>query len=273
MTRLGQPAPCVVYGLRQAACSAANAFENPGGVVESKRIAGLLKFFDYGKYLDDLLAGTVFFNTPEHYRWSGKEGQGDPHESCAFSFRKDRGDAPVQLRFPDNSMPEVLALTMLNGGRKPGWLHCWTAIMVPAYHADLLQLKADLNRIRTVFGTRYVFLPEGRITEFAKRIEQAVPTTSEDVLDFGLVEYSASKDDRGVWCKPTEYAYQREFRFVLGECRHDERNPRRVTHGGGFTDMLAADPTIRIVAEDDPAQVLHLDAEGCDVVSHSAGHE
>lgn len=261
-----------MYALCKAACSAANAFDTPGGVVESKRIAGLLKFFDSGKYLDDLLAGTVFFNTPEHYRWSGKEGQGDPHESCAFSYRKDRGDAPVQLKFADNSNPEVLALTMLNGGRKPGWLHCWTAIMVPAYHADLLQLKADLNRIRTVFGTRYVFLPAERITEFAQRIKQAVPTTSEDVLDFGLVEYSVSKDDRGVWCKPTDYAYQREARFVLGECKHDERTPRPVTHGGGFADMLVPDPTIRIVAEDDPAQLLVFGPNVCDVVSHTDAH-
>lgn len=231
--------------------------------MEAKRIGGLLKFFDSDTYLDDLLGGCVYFNTPEYYRLASCQGRADPHESCAFAFRKDRGDPPVQMTFSDIEIKEILTLTISNGGRKPGWLHCWTAVLMPATLEDLRQLCDDINQIREEFGQRYVFLPGNRIRDFAAQIQQSLPVNCADALDYGLVRYSPSSDDHDPGCKATAYAYQREYRFVLGECGHTDIAPRIVQNPIGFREMLAPDSTIQILPEDDSGLLLLLDVNGC----------
>lgn len=237
--------------------------------MERKRIGGLLKFFDCDTYLDDLLGGCVYFNTPEYYRFESSKGRADPHESCAFSFRKRRGDPPVQMTFSDKEIKEILSLTISNGGRKPGWLHCWTAIQVPATVEDLRQLCDDINRIRAEFGKRYVFLPANRIRDFAAQVRQLLPADCADALDYDLVKYSPSSDDHDPWCKATAYAYQREYRFVLGECGHTDTTPRQLKHPTGFHEILAADPAIQIFPEDDSGLLLLLDSNGCSLIPNN----
>jgi hypothetical protein len=237
--------------------------------MEAKRIGGLLKFFDSDTYLDGLLGGRVYFNTPEYYRLASSEGRADPNESCAFAFRKHRGDPPVQMTFSDKEIKEILTLTISNGGCKPGWLHCWTALPVPATLEDLRQLCDDINRVREEFGKRYVFLPGNRIRDFAAQVQQSLPADCVDALDYGLVKYSPSSDDHDPGCKATAYAYQREYRFVLGECGHTDIAPRIVQHPTDFREMLAADPTIQILPEDNSGLLLLLDANGCNLIRNN----
>ncbi|NQW46377.1 MAG: hypothetical protein HQ464_01265 [Planctomycetes bacterium] len=234
--------------------------------MQAKRIGGLLKFFDRDTRLDGLLSGHVYFNTPEYYRLASGKGRADPHESCAFSFRKHRGDPPVQMKFADKEISEILTLTISNGGRKPGWLHCWTAILVPATFKDLRRICDDINRMREEFDKRYVFLPRNRIRDFATQVQQALPADCVDALDYDLVKYSPNSDDHDPWCKATAYAYQSEYRFVLGECEHTDTSPRTVKHPKGFHEILVADPAIQIFPEDDSGLLLLLDANGCKLI-------
>lgn len=234
-----------------------------------KQLAGLLKFFDRSDYLDDLLGGLVYCNTPERYRLDCKEGRADPHESCAFAFRKERGDAPVQVTFAGQEIKEILTLTMHNGGRKQGWLHCWSAVILPASLDELQQLCTDINRMREEFGRRYVFLPGSHIESFAEKIRSSLRTSSNDAVDHGLVQYSASKDERGVWCKPTAYAYQREYRFVVGECGHTDLTAKPIRCAEGFRDMLHTDGVFEIRGDKGEEVLLTLDKDGCRL---TAGH-
>jgi hypothetical protein len=231
--------------------------------MEEKRIAGLLKFFDCRDYLEDLLGGLVYFNTPERHRLDRKEGRGDPHESCRFAFRKERGDLPIQMTFAGKEIKEILGLTMHNGGRKEGWLHCWSAILLPADLNELRRLRDDINRLREEFGKRYVFLPGDRINRFTKALRGELQAESADVLDHGLVEYSSSEDERGVWCKSSTFAYQREYRFVLGECGHTEASPKIVRCPAGFKDIVFSGGAFRIHGDRKGEVLLELDEDGC----------
>lgn len=231
--------------------------------MQEKRLAGLLKFFDRDDYIADLLAGLVYFNTPECYRLACKEGRADLHESCAFSFRKDRGDAPVQVTFAGQEIKEILTLTMHNAGRKQGWLHCWSAVLLPASLDELQQLSTDINRIREEFGRKYVFLPGSHVNCFAERIQRELLTASNNAVHHGLVQYSASKDEWGVWCKSTAYAYQREYRFVVGECGHTDITPKPIRCPGGFTDILHTDGVLKVHGDKGDDVLMALDKNGC----------
>lgn len=235
--------------------------------MEEKRIGGLLKFFDRDDYFDQLLGGLVYFNTSESYRRDSREGRADLNESCAFAFRKERGDPPIQVSFAGQEIKEVLSLTMHNGGQKDGWLHCWCAIVLPSRLDELRQFKNALDRMQAEFGRRYVFLPGNRIKQFAARSQNNLPSESTDIVKHGLVRYSASKDDWTVWCKSQAYAYQQEYRFVIGECEHTDTTAKRITCPAGFDTILFPEPTVRIHGEEAEEVLLELDANGCRVTA------
>ena len=223
---------------------------------------GLLKFFERDDYIDSLLGGTVFFAAPETYRADGHEGRGDPQESCAAAYRMQAGDLPLQMKFGDQEF-QVTALTVHSAGRKQGWLHCWFAIELPTDFEELERLIEDINRMRDQFGSRYVFLHAERIDNFVDRVRGSLPSEPKDGIDHGLVNYSARQDEFGVFCKAHHYAYQREYRFVLGECGHIETTAKQVRCPGGFKDILFLEPTIRILGQSEKELLLVLDKDGC----------
>lgn len=239
--------------------------------MEEKRIGGLLKFFDRNDYFDQLLGGLVYFNTSESYRRDSREGRADLHESCAFAFRKERGDPPIHLSFAGQEIKEVLSLTMHNSGRKDGWLHCWFAIVLPAGLDELRQLKGALDRMQMEFGRRYVFLPGDRIEQFVARIQDNLPSESTDIVQHDLVRYSTNKDDWTVWCKSQVYAYQQEYRFVIGECEHTDTTAKRIACPAGFENILFPEPTVRIHGEEPEEVLLELDTNGCRLTAGAVG--
>jgi hypothetical protein len=67
--------------------------------MEKNQFLGLVKFFRNEDYLDSLISGTFHCTPPEVYRLDKQEGVSDKSESCAFSYRKDRGDNPIKVTF------------------------------------------------------------------------------------------------------------------------------------------------------------------------------
>lgn len=222
-------------------------------------LAGILKFFrDPGK-LDALEDGMFYCNTPEYYRHSGDEGVSDFHESCNHAYRKSRGDEPVKLYVGGHELEGLTAVTIHNGGIKDKWLHCWFALRVPSDEQDLEILVDDINRLRYEFGTEYAFVQAGHIKEMARRVS----TVTEHVVDHGNVRYSDDRMDWSVACKSQKYCYQREYRFVVGECKHSCLEPLILEYESGFSDILSKSPSLRITDEEDGHVWFHLDKNTC----------
>jgi len=201
-------------------------------------------------------------SAPETYRADGHEGRGDPQESCTAAYRIKNGESPLQMKFGEQEF-QVTALTVHSAGRKPGWLQCWFAIELPADFEELERLIQDINRMREQFGSRYVFLHAERIDSYVERVRGNLPSDKQDGIDHGLVAYSARQDELGVFCKAHPYAYQREYRFVLGECGHTETSPKHVHCPAGLKDILFLEPTIRILGQSEDELLLVLDKDGC----------
>ncbi|MBM3955095.1 MAG: hypothetical protein FJ284_13575 [Planctomycetes bacterium] len=233
--------------------------------MESQAVVGLLKFFGKDEYLASLARGLVYFTPPESYRIDGHEGRGDPQESCSATFRMQDGGFPLQMKFGDQEL-QVTALTAHNPGRKPGRLNCWFAIGLPTDFEELERLVNDVNQMRATFGSRYVFLHRDHIEVFASHVRANAPSESANALDHGLVEYSARQSEWGVFCKPAGYAYQREYRFVLGECGHMERAAQKVQCPADVQHILHVEPTIQIYAQTEKELLLVLDKTGCRIV-------
>jgi hypothetical protein len=115
--------------------------------MSSKQFIGLLKFFNNEEYLNDLMDGVIYCNTPEFYRLSNQEGLGDFHESCVNTFRKSRGDEAPVLKINGQELEGLTALTTHKGGAKDKWLHCWFALDYPQNDDELVVLTNELNSI------------------------------------------------------------------------------------------------------------------------------
>lgn len=233
--------------------------------MERRQAVGLLKFFGRDDHLDALFGGVVHFTAPETYRVDGQEGRGDPQESCSATFRMRDGESPLQMKFGDQEF-QVTALTVHNAGRKQGRLHCWFAIELPTDFEELERLVHDINRMRAEFGSRYIFLHADRIDVFVERIRASIPTDLIGALDHSMVEYSARQNEWGVFCKAHTYAYQREYRFALGECAHMETRPQQIRCPADFQQILHVEPTIRIYGQTENDLLLVLDKTGCRMV-------
>ena len=227
--------------------------------MSKRQFVGLLKFFRNEDYMDQLIGGLVYCNTPEEYRLSGLEGVGDPHESCVHAFREARGDDEVVLKVNGKKLEGLTAVTVHMGGRKDMWLHCWTAFDMPQDDAELKRLTDDLNRIREQFGHDYVFLPSNKVRAFRERIEGL----QDGAFDYGRVTYSEERNDWSVGCKSSSYSYQREYRFGFGQCKHTSTEPLKLVYEPGFDDLLMRNAALRITDKQNGAIWFHLDRDEC----------
>lgn len=222
-------------------------------------LVGILKFFRDPRNLDALEAGMFYCNTPEYYRNSGEEGVSDLHESCNHAYRKSRGDEPVRLYVGGHELKGLTRITIHNGGKKDKWLHCWFALRMPSDEQELESLVDDINRMRSEFGKEYAFVQARHIKELARRVS----TVTEHSVDHGSVRYSDDRMDWSVACKSQKYCYQREYRFVVGECKHDCLEPLILEYKDGFSDLISKSHSLRITDEDEGHVWFHLDKNVC----------
>lgn len=208
----------------------------------SRRLIGLIKFFQNEHYLDLFLSGCFFCNTPEHYRLSKLPGVSDKNESALYTYRHARGDSGIKLKINDVITDEVTAITIHRSGFADAYLHCWALLEIPKTEDKLASLKVDLVRMRLEFGEHYAFLPLKNLKEFTNRI---TASTTEKVW-CQEVDYSASINDWSVVCKSNDFSYQREFRFGIEGCKTHSINPLILQCESGFSDLVHKSPSIEL---------------------------
>lgn len=193
----------------------------------AKKVVALIK---WGKreHLEKLVRGELYLNTPEYYRINADKSFGDKFESCAYSYRAGRDDvAPVFLK---DGVPlshfRTTSATVYTASKQSFYLHCWSMISAWDGLIDLKALAVDLQRQREQLGPCFVALRSRDIGPLLERIQEKEP-------DAGCshIEYSDDPNQQSCVCKHTQFAWQREFRFLVGDCSERETHARRLQLG------------------------------------------
>jgi len=168
------------------------------------------------------------------------EGISDKNESCLFTYRQEREDDEVILEVNGVEIKDVLQLTAYNPGIQDSWLHCWMALEIPKTDEEVEALKEDVLRLQSEFGVYYSFVSCAQIPQF---IEVIKTLTNYRVLS-GKVSYSDKSTDWSATCKNASYSYQREYRFLVGECGSNHLEPLNLKYEEGFGKYIQKNPEI-----------------------------
>lgn len=214
--------------------------------MEANKFLGLVKFFRDESFLDKLISGCLYCKTPENYRLDKLEGVSDKFESCQYSYRTARNDSPVTASLAGQELEGLLDITIHKGVDHDSWLHCWMSLRIPKDQKSLDELKADVKRLKSEFGSSYAFIPAGKLAEFVALLQRI----SDKELWCKEVIYS---HDKGQWsseCKGVDYSYQREYRFGFGRCSPSETTPYIINHASGFHDFVLKNPELKLHSQD-----------------------
>jgi hypothetical protein len=219
----------------------------------------LIKFFRDRDKLDSFLDGMFWCNTPEFYRLEDAAGVGDKNESCVHSYRASRDGVRATSTIEGLSPIEITSSTWHNYSLKDRWMHCWFEWNLPKTDKDGIRLVEDINRMMSEFGNLYTVLLYRDISEFISRVDKVTD------LNFGAntVRYSTIREEWNSLCKDTRYAYQREFRFLLGECSASEVEPQKIYISKGFRDIVLDCPPISMKDENTNELLFELTTDGC----------
>jgi len=222
---------------------------------------GIIKFFRNEEFLDDLIKGMFYCNTPEFYRLSKAEGVSDLNESCMHSYRMGRDEFPPEIIINGIKLTglSLTATTIQIGGQKDKWLHCWFALDIVDNSEYLRTLIQDVNKIRNEFGSNYAFILRRDIPELVRRLS----TKTDLEINYGKVKYSKNRTDWGCACKSDVYEYQREFRFLLGECEHTNIECKKVRYEEGFEDIVHKNKKISITDNESNIVQFFLSKDEC----------
>ena len=225
----------------------------------NNKTVAILKFFKDKDNLDYLLSGGFYCNTPEFYRMSKNEGVSDVNESCLQSYRSKRGDKPIELRINGEVIEGIDNLTVQNKSLKDRYLHCWFAIRIPETNEDLEEFTRSINRMRSEFGENYAFIRMGNVSTLVKRLGKN--TTSK--IDYGNVVYSKDPTEWSVACKSTEYSYQQEYRFLVGNCDHTDTKPFEIVCDQRLDDLIDYNQNLEIKNKETGHTLFFLDSTQC----------
>jgi len=220
---------------------------------------GILKFFRDVEKLDFLVNGGFYCNTPEFYRMSDGDGVSDNSESCFHSYRKERGDDPVKLLLNGKELSGVEKLTVHVGGIKDKYLHCWFAFTLPESEEDIEDLGRNLNRMRKEFGGNYAFVKGEDIETLANIIGKS----TDFYIDHGNIGYSTDRQKWSAICKPDNYSYQQEYRFLIGDCEHSDIKPVVIQCTESISHLISCNQPLRIRDNETGHVWLELNENGC----------
>lgn len=219
----------------------------------------LIKFFKDREKLDSFLDGMFWCNTPEFYRLEDAAGVGDKNESCVHSYRAARDGAGATITINGSPPIELTSSTRHNYSEKDRWMHCWFEWSLPNTDEDGIRLVQDINRMMSEFGNLYTVLLNRDIGEFISRVDKVTD------LNVGAnnVRYSANREEWNSLCKDNCYSYQREFRFLLGECSVQEVEPQKLHISKGFRDIVLDCPPISMKDDNTNKLLFELTSDGC----------
>ena len=76
----------------------------------------------------------------------------------------------------------------------------------------------------------------------------------------GKVTYSDKALNRSPICKDISYSYQREFRFLIGECRTNQVEGLRLNCENGFSKFILKNPEIVFKLEGQTGHLFEITA-------------
>lgn len=221
--------------------------------MKSNQFIGLVKFFRNEEYLNLLLDGCFHCTPPEIYRMDNQEGVSDKFESCVFSYRKEREDEPIELSIAGHTLKETKSITLHNQAEKDAWLHCWFTLRVPDSPESLENLKEDVQRMKKEFGQHYAFIPAPNLKPLIERLE----ANSDKQMFCSEVKYSGDTSRWGNLVKDLSYSYQREYRFLFGECSSAETDFYIFQNPNGLADLIYKN--IELKMQSKCGQQVHFD--------------
>ena len=224
----------------------------------AKRVVALIK---WGKCedLEKLVQGELYLNTPEYYRIHADNSFGDKFESCAYSYRAGRDEiAPVLLK---DGVPlshfRTKSATFYTASKQSFYLHCWSMVSAWDSPSELKALALGLQRQREQLGPCFVALRSRDIGSLLERIQEKEPDAR-----CSHIEYSDDLNRQSCVCKRTQFAWQREFRFLVGDCAERETHARCLQLSD-LSDLLLFNETLDL--RNEKTQLL-IGSEGVSVL-------
>ena len=214
--------------------------------MESNQFLGLVKFFRNEDFLDSLREGCFHCTPPEIYRLDKQEGVSDKFESCAYSYREERGDTPIIVKFGDTEISDALELTIHNLKGKDAWMHCWFSLRLPKDQEALEKLKDDVAKMKEQFGAHFAFIPAQNLKPLVSKLKEL----NDKPIFCGEVEYTGDISKWGNLVKALDYSYQREYRFLFGECSASEKEYYVFNSPDGFSDLILKNTDFKLQSDD-----------------------
>lgn len=204
----------------------------------------MIKFFSSKERLEDFLGGKMYCNTPEYFRMNPAPGISDKNEAVAISYREERdGQSDWEIQIDGHPIEGISAYTFTLSPTYSCWLHSWMVMTVPDTREEFEELVASINRIRGEFGVNYAAIPGDCVQEFKELVEES--TDKEVHLE--VVKYSPDMEEHSIVCKRIEYKYQKEIRFLIGECKQNEMKPHIFKLKKSFEHLAYANAKIEMI--------------------------
>jgi hypothetical protein len=198
----------------------------------------LIKFFSRKEHYLSFKKGTNLFRTPHYYRKDKSVGRGDRSESCIGYWDKKLGDEMPNIIINGDKVNFEDAQSILiypAAEQKDAWLQSW-AVIEP--HNDF---ENSLEQMINEFGAYFVLLPATKISAYRHLLAK----TSGCKVHMGGVGYSDNPLERSLVVKDSKFSYQKEFRFLLGECSKGEKRDKKIQLQG-LNKMLLEASTLKL---------------------------
>ncbi|MCK8586381.1 hypothetical protein LNQ51_16140 [Yersinia ruckeri] len=202
----------------------------------------LVKFFAKSEYKQAFLNGQVFCSTPAYYRKANKVGVADRCESAIYShYNGFEPDDDIRLaiglgkKFGVNkiNLKDCISFILRQAREVDSWLNCWYLLDLTTTTPN--SLADNLDRMLKEFGEHTVLLDMDNFGEFLQRIKKH----STKAVDFCTVQYTENPFEISKYRKLSRYSYQKEFRFMFGECDFQCIEPYdTLLIPGGFRDLF-----------------------------------
>ncbi len=221
------------------------------------RPLGLIKFFSKPEYLQEFIGGRVYANTPRFFRRLEAKGIGDANESIALGWHDGLGPADWVLEIDGHRLTDVAGFEIRFGDRPDFYIQSWMILEQPMNDEHLAEMKESVNRLRAESGPDFAIIAGKDIPAYMERLSAALG----DDLNWGTVEYSDEIMAQSPLCKRTAFRYQKEFRFLLGECGNAELNPLDLVLDGNLKDLVIANSSLKLQHKETKDVIMEISHE------------
>lgn len=200
----------------------------------------LIKFFTEESHFLAFKNGHTIFRTPHYYRMCESSGRGDRNESCFGYWDRGLGDEIPNIVMDGAQLDLQNAKSVLIypvQEQSDSWLQSW-CIVGP--HNNF---ESSLERMLQEFGPYFVVMPAAKIRSYVSLLNK----TSGLNVGYGPIRYSNNPFDRSLTTKDSEFSYQKELRFYLGECDKNEIQDRNIQIDG-FGSILSEAATLKLTS-------------------------